>query len=257
MRHKRTTWNSNGATRRRDHFSVTMGVLVVAAATLIAACGSGSSSSEQAPAGGVSTAETQFVQTVKSVLPSVVEVQTQEGLGSGVVIDTTGVIVTNRHVLGSSQTARVRASSGKTFSATIVGTSADSDLAVIRVEGSANLPAATLGDSSKLRVGDVVLAVGNPLGLASSVTNGIVSALNRDVDESSTVALRDLIQTSAPINPGNSGGALVDVNGRVVGIPTLSAVDPEDNQPADGIGFAIPSNSVRSVSTRLLAGRGG
>ena len=122
----------------------------------------------------------------------------------------------------------------------------------VRVEG-ANLPPATFADSSKLRRGDLVLAVGNPLGLESSVTNGIVSALGRTVDESSAVALSDLIQTSAPINPGNSGGALVDVNGKVVGIPTLSAVDPENDQTAVGIGFAIPSNSVKDVSSKLLA----
>jgi S1-C subfamily serine protease len=119
------------------------------------------------------------------------------------------------------------------------------------------LPAVTLGDSSKLQVGDLVFAVGNPLGLSSSVTNGIVSAVGRTVDESSTVALRNLIQTSAPINPGNSGGALVDVNGNVIGIPTLAAVDPDDNQPAAGIGFAIPSNSVKDVSATLTGSSGG
>ena len=135
-----------------------------------------------------------------------------------------------------------------------MGSSPENDLAVIHVEG-ANLPAAKLGDSSKLRVGDVMLAIGNPLGLASSVTNGIVSAVGRSVDESSTVALRGVIQTSAPINPGNSGGALVDVSGRVVGIPTLNAVDPENNQLADGIGFAIPSNSVKGISGQILAGQ--
>ena len=221
--------------------------LVLAGTALLAACSGGSSGSDQA-----STAQTEFVNTVKAVLPSVVEIRSQQGLGSGVVIDTQGDIVTNRHVVGSDTTVQVRASSGKAFSAAVVGASSTKDLAVVRVER-ANLPPATFADSSKLRRGDLVLAVGNPLGLESSVTNGIVSALGRTVDESSAVALSDLIQTSAPINPGNSGGALVDVNGKVVGIPTLSAVDPENDQTAVGIGFAIPSNSVKDVSSKLLA----
>jgi S1-C subfamily serine protease len=199
--------------------------------------------------------QTQFVKTVKTVLPSVVEVRTPDGLGSGVVIDTNGNIVTNAHVVGSSQSLQVRASTGKSYAATLVGSSSENDLAVIHAEG-ANLSAATLGDSSKLRIGHLVLAIGNPLGLASSVTNGIVSAVGRTVDESSAVALRGVIQTSAPINPGNSGGALVDVNGRVVGVPTLTAVDAQNNKLADGIGFAIPGNSVKRIAGQLLAGGG-
>jgi S1-C subfamily serine protease len=199
--------------------------------------------------------QSQFVQSVKAVRPSVVEVASPQGLGSGVVLDRQGDIVTNRHVVEGSKTAQVRDSSGKTFSATVVGTSESHDLAVIRVEG-AGLPTAALADSSKVRVGNLVFAVGNPLGLASSVTNGIVSAVGRTVDETSTVSLNRLIQTSAPINPGNSGGALVDIDGKVVGIPTLAAVDPENNQAADGIGFAIPSNSVKTVSAQLLAAAG-
>lgn len=221
-------------------------VLAVATALLVASCSSGSNRSDHASTDRASGLQTQFVNTVKTVLPSVVEVRSSQGLGSGVVIDTDGNIVTNRHVVGSDPSVVVRASSGESFPANVVRRSADDDLAVINVRG-ANLPAAKLGDSSKLRVGDLVLAVGNPLGLASSVTNGIVSALGRTVDESRAVALRGLIQTSAPINPGNSGGALVDVKGKVVGIPTLTAVDPENNQAADGIGFAIPSSSVKAI----------
>ena len=243
--------NRDDSTRRRRRFRLALPAIVVTATALVAACGRGSGS-EKSSAARASSVQTQFVKTVHAVLPSVVEVRSQDGLGSGIVIDTSGNIVTNRHVVGSAQSLQVRASSGKSFSASLVGASAENDLAVIRVQG-ANLPPATLGDSSKLHVGDLVLAVGNPLGLASSVTNGLVSALGRTVDESSTVALRDLIQTSAPINPGNSGGALVDVNGRVVGIPTLAAVDPEDNQAAEGIGFAIPSNSVKDIAGKLLA----
>jgi S1-C subfamily serine protease len=252
MEHAMPAANREDFTRRRRRFRLALPTVVVTATVLVAACGSGGSGSESSSAARASSVQTQFVNTVHAVLPSVVEVRSQDGLGSGIVIDTSGNIVTNRHVVGSAQSLQVRASSGKSFSASLVGASAENDLAVIRVQG-ANLPPATLGDSSKLHVGDLVLAVGNPLGLASSVTNGLVSALGRTVDESSTVALRDLIQTSAPINPGNSGGALVDVNGRVVGIPTLAAVDPENNQAAEGIGFAIPSNSVKSIAGKLLA----
>jgi putative serine protease PepD len=248
----RTSANTARGTKRRPRVRLALPVVMATAVLLFAACSNGSSDSNEASNAGA--ASTQFANTVKTVLPSVVEVTTSEGLGSGVVIDANGNIVTNAHVVGSSTSFRVRTSSKKTLSATLVGSSPENDLAVIHVEG-ANLPAAKLGDSSKLRVGDVMLAIGNPLGLASSVTNGIVSAVGRSVDESSTVALRGVIQTSAPINPGNSGGALVDVSGRVVGIPTLGAVDPEDNQLADGIGFAIPSNSVKGISAQILAGQ--
>ena len=109
------------------------------------------------------------------------------------------------------------------------------------------------GNSSSVKSGDIVFAIGNPLGLQSSVTQGIVSSLNRKVGEGNGVTLSNVIQTSAEINPGNSGGALVDLSGRVVGVPTLAALDPEfGDAPAVGIGFAIPSNTVRTVADRLI-----
>ena len=124
--------------------------------------------------------------------------------------------------------------------------------AVVHLSDATPKPAA-FADSSKLRVGEIVLAMGNPLGLRSSVTEGIVSSLDRSVAESMDVELSALIQTSAEINPGNSGGALVDLSGRVIGIPTLTAVDPEFGQAqAPGIGFAIPSNTVRRVADGLI-----
>ena len=113
---------------------------------------------------------------------------------------------------------------------------------------------ATFADSSTVEPGGIVFAIGNPLGLQSSVTQGIVSSLSRTVSEDSRVTLRDVIQTSAEINPGNSGGALVDVSGHVVGIPTLAALDPAfRNSPAPGIGFAIASNMVTRVASGLIA----
>jgi putative serine protease PepD len=123
---------------------------------------------------------------------------------------------------------------------------------VLHIDASGLRPAG-FADSSRLQVGDVALAIGNPLGLQSSVTEGIVSALGRTVSEDNGVALPNVIQTSAAINPGNSGGALVDLQGQVIGIPTLAATDPElGGSAAPGIGFAIPSNTVRDIATQLI-----
>jgi putative serine protease PepD len=254
---------THGAERRHRHFVASVAV-VISGVLVAAGCSSGGGNSNEAStsrtnvqeSNSQTSAQAQSVKPLNTVLPSVVEVATPQGLGSGVVIDNRGDIVTNRHVVESNQTVQVRDSSQKTFTANVVGTSRSNDLSVIRAEG-ANLPAVTLGDSSKVQIGEPVFAVGNPLGLSSSVTNGIVSAVGRTVDESSTVALKDLVQTSAAINPGNSGGALIDVDGKVIGIPTLAAVDPENNQPAAGIGFAIPSNSVKDVAATLIAAGGG
>jgi putative serine protease PepD len=123
---------------------------------------------------------------------------------------------------------------------------------VLHIDATGLHPAG-FADSSQLEVGDVALAIGNPLGLQSSVTEGIVSALGRTVNEDNGVALPDVIQTSAPINPGNSGGALVDLQGQVIGIPTLAATDPQlGGGAAAGIGFAIPSNTVRDIAAQLI-----
>jgi S1-C subfamily serine protease len=136
-----------------------------------------------------------------------------------------------------------------------VGASTGNDLAVVRLSGVAPHPA-TFADSSKLQVGDMVLAIGNPLGLASSVSQGIVSFTGRNVSEGNGVTLKSVIQTSAAINPGNSGGALVNLSDQVVGIPTLAAVDQQiGNSAAPGIGFAIASNTVRRVADQLIAAR--
>jgi putative serine protease PepD len=207
-----------------------------------------------APSGQAATLQQTFVDVVKRVRPSVVQIQTQEGLGSGIVFDSRGDIITNAHVVGSATTVMVTTADGKSYPGTSVGSFLQDDLAMVRVRsaGSAQLPAATFADSSKLQVGDMVLAVGNPLGLSSSVTNGIVSAVGRTVSEGNGVVLPDAVQTSAPINPGNSGGALVDLSGAVIGIPTLAATDPQlGGGAAPGIGFAIPSSTARDIGTQL------
>jgi S1-C subfamily serine protease len=190
---------------------------------------------------------------VTAVEPSVVQIQTSEGLGSGIVFDAKGDIVTNNHVVGTAKTFKVTLASGKQVSGTLVGTFAADDLAVIHVDASGLKPA-KFADSSKLRVGQIALAVGNPLGFRSSVTDGIVSALGRTVSEPSGATLPNVVQTSAAINPGNSGGALVDLDGAVIGIPTLGVSDPQMGGAATGIGFAIPSSTVSDIASQLVNG---
>ncbi len=195
--------------------------------------------------------ESQFVRVVDTVGPSVVQIETPQGLGSGVVLDQKGHIVTNAHVVGSANRLTVTLASGKRVRATRVGVFAPDDLAVIKVAASGLRPIRT-ARSDRLEVGDIVLAIGNPLGLRSSVTEGIVSALGRTVSEPNGAAIPSAIQTSAAINPGNSGGALVDLSGRLIGIPTLAATDPQLGGQAPGIGFAIPSNVVRDIAGQLI-----
>ena len=201
-----------------------------------------------APAPGVSG----YADVVHKVLPSVVLIRTASGLGSGVVLDRAGNIVTNAHVAGDATKFEVQLSGDpQPRSASLVGTYPASDLAVIRVSDPEGLIPASFGDSDKAQVGDVVLAVGNPLGLSCSVTEGIVSATGRVVTEPGSASspgtvLPDALQTSAPINPGNSGGALVNTAGQVVGIPTAAA------SSAQGIGFAIPANLVRDIAGQLI-----
>jgi len=189
---------------------------------------------------------------VHELSPSVVQIQTSSGLGSGVVFDSNGDIVTNNHVIGSDTGSFTVTAGARSYGASLIGRFAPDDLAVVHVSG-ANLTPASFADSSALDVGDIAIAIGNPLGLRSSVTDGIVSAFRQGVSEGNGVALPLMIQTSAAINPGNSGGALADLEGRVIGIPTLAATDPElGGTAAPGIGFAIPSNLVKEIATQII-----
>lgn len=196
-----------------------------------------------------------FREVAARVRPQVVLIVSPAGdLGSGVVYDNAGDIVTNAHVVGQGVTTfQVTFFNGQTTGATLVGSYPADDLAVIRVKGAKQLSPATFGDSKSLQTGDIVLAIGNPLGQASSVTEGIVSYNGRTVQESATVTLPSTIQTSAPINPGNSGGALVNIEGQVVGIPTLAAANQQDGGTAAGIGYAIPSSIVTLIAPQLIA----
>jgi S1-C subfamily serine protease len=222
-----------------------------------AAASSAVPSSAVPSSGAASSLEQQYEQVVGRVLPSVVQISTSEGSGSGVVYDARGDIVTNAHVVGTATALQVGlASGGKPLAASVVGVFAPDDLAVIRVQtGAGSLHPASFGRSSSVRAGEIVLAMGNPLGLTGTVTDGIVSATGRTVSEGqgSSAVLISAIQTSAAINPGNSGGALVNLAGQVIGIPTLAAADPQIGGAAAGIGFAIPSDTVTSIAAQLIA----
>jgi len=174
-----------------------------------------------------------------------------EAGGSGVVIGSDGVIVTNEHVIGGAEEITVRFSDGSTAEAEVVGVAPENDLAVIKARGVRGKTAITSGDSGSLSVGDTVVAVGSPLGLDGSVTAGIVSALGRTIAENDGTTIHDAIQTDAAINPGNSGGALVDGRGRLIGINTAIATTGE-NAGSIGVGFAIPVNTVKEVTDRIL-----
>jgi Do/DeqQ family serine protease len=171
------------------------------------------------------------------------------GLGSGVIVRPDGYILTNNHVVDGADHVKVDLTDGRTFDAKVIGTDAPSDLAVIKIDG-ANLHTLALGDSEKVRVGDVVLAVGNPLGVGQTVTMGIVSAKGRATGNGDG-SYQDFIQTDAPINQGNSGGALVNTRGELIGINSQILSTSGGNI---GIGFAIPANMARNVMTQLIDG---
>src|SRR5262245_54263598 len=201
-------------------------------------------------------------------LPSVVTIQVQAGSatgsGSGEVIRDDGYVLTNNHVISAAANGgsiSLLFSNGTSFPAHIVGRDIQTDLAVVKVDGSPSLKPISWGDSSALVIGQPVVALGAPLGLSSTVTSGIVSALDRSVnvpaDNGRTALIVAGIQTDAAINPGNGGGALVDCSGNLVGIPTAGASVPNPQGGSSsgniGIGFAIPSNFARTISDELIA----
>ncbi|MFI5909540.1 S1C family serine protease [Dactylosporangium sp. NPDC051541] len=190
----------------------------------------------------------------EAVLPSVVDISTGEAEGSGVIMTADGQVITNNHVVAGATKLTVTFSTGKTASASVVGTDPAGDIAVIKIQNVSGLTPAKFGDSDALRVGDTVLAVGSPLGLQGSVTAGIVSALHRTIEgEQGGKSIADAIQTDAAINPGNSGGALVNLKGEVVGINTAIATAGE-NSGNIGVGFAISANRARTSADQLAKG---
>ena len=204
----------------------------------------------------VSTIEAQQEAAIAKIEPAVVElvVTTSQGeqIGSGVIIDSKGDIVTNYHIVNGENSITVVLYNGNKEQAQLVGTSTSNDLAVVHIQPFANMTVAQIGNSSALVVGQEVLAIGNPLGITETATKGIVSALNRSVTESTGTTISNAIQTDAAVNPGNSGGALINLQGQLIGIPTLTAVNTESNTAANGVSFAIPSNLVQTVVQQIL-----
>ncbi|MFD5976152.1 MULTISPECIES: S1C family serine protease [Streptomyces] len=197
---------------------------------------------------------------INDVLPSVVQIDASDSLGSGIVYDDKGHVVTNAHVIGEEKSFKVTVATGEAvLDATLVSSYPEQDLAVIKLDEVPDaLKPAKFGDAEKVEVGQIVMAMGSPLGLSSSVTQGIVSALGRTVSESRSgggtgATIANMVQTSAAINPGNSGGALVNLRSEVIGIPTLAATDPQmGDSAAPGIGFAIPVSMVRTVADQII-----
>jgi putative serine protease PepD len=177
--------------------------------------------------------------------------RSQSAEGSGFVYDTSGHVITNQHVVAGATSVRVTFWNGQTYTAHVVGTDPSTDLAVLKVDApSSVLYPLTLADSSKVQVGDNVVAIGAPFGLAETVTAGIVSALHRQMTSPNQFSIDDSIQTDAAINHGNSGGPLLDAQAHVIGV---NAQIESDSGGSDGVGFAIPSNTIKSIATQLIS----
>ena len=245
---------------------------VVAGCTTSSTPSSGASASAGASSGatsGASAASCSVTPVANKVVPSVVTIAAKgpsgAGTGSGEVIRSDGYILTNNHVISIAATdggsVEVQFSDGKSSPATITGRDPQTDLAVLKVQTSRQLKVIALGSSSSVQVGEPVVAIGAPLGLSGTVTSGIVSALNRTVqvpgDNDGTALLVSAVQTDASINPGNSGGALVDCEGKLVGVPTAGATVPspsgESGGGSIGLGFAIPVDLAKSIADEIIA----
>jgi S1-C subfamily serine protease len=248
---------------RRSRAGLRAGALVLLALVLLLVLGIGlfagwqfSRNSSPGAATTTSSASTQAEAVAAKFKQSVVQInvvtEKGEGLGSGTIIDSRGYIVTNNHVVEGAKQIQVLLYDGMQLPAQLTGTDAADDLAVVKITPAAQMAVARIGDSSQLKVAQDVMALGNPLGITQTVTSGIVSALGRNVPEAPGVAIVNAIQTDTAINPGNSGGALIDLEGQLIGIPTLTIINPTFDAPASGIGFAIPSNTVKFIVPQLI-----
>jgi putative serine protease PepD len=220
-----------------------------------------------AAAANVASSDLTVGQVAKAATKSVVEIDatstgdgstfpfgnngSQSAEGTGFVYDTKGDIVTNQHVVSGASTVKVKFSDGSTYTASVVGSDTATDIAVLHVNApSSKLNPLTLADSSKVSVGDGVVAIGNPFGLDGTVTSGIVSAVGREISSPNDTPIEGAIQTDAAINHGNSGGPLLDLHGDVIGITSQIQSEGGGN---DGVGFAVPSNTVKSIAAQLIS----
>src|SRR3954468_9745365 len=212
---------------------------------------------QRTPSAAIADIKTTGALTVNQIYrrtkQSVVEIRTGDGEGTGFVLDGKGDIVTNQHVVAGSSTVQVLFADGRRATGRVLGTDASSDVAVVRVDVPASaLKPLTFADSSQVQVGDAVVAIGSPYGLAGTVTTGIVSALDRTITSPSNYSITGALQTGAAINPGNSGGPLLDTAGRVIGINAQIESSSNGNT---GVGFALDGNTVRKVAEQLVAGK--
>ena len=214
-------------------------------------------SSEDVERSPLFTSDEPVASVAETVAPSVVRIDTATGTGSGIIYDENGSVVTNAHVVLGADTVEIQLADGTRATGKVVGSDPAVDIALVQIEGNLNFRKATFATLDTIRVGQLAVAIGSPFGLEQSVTAGIVSAVNRAVPtlnvENGSRTVLEMIQTDAPINPGNSGGALVDRQGRVVGMNTLIRTDGnvEGNL---GVGFAIPSDTIFLVTERIANG---
>jgi S1-C subfamily serine protease len=236
-------------------------LILVLGAGLLAGWEFGRNNSTSSTTGTGSQATTSqdaaVIATAQEFQPSVVQINVTtekgSGLGSGTIIDSRGYIVTNYHVVEGAKSIMVELYDGTQLPGKLTGVDPFDDLAVVQITPPPHMDVATLGNSSSLQVGQTVIAIGNPLGITQTVTGGIVSALGRDISEGKGGGyILNSIQMDAAINPGNSGGALVDLKGDLVGVPTLTIINPQFESPASGIGFSIPSSRVEFIVPQLI-----
>jgi serine protease Do len=221
---------------------------LVAALAVVVGSGAGTEARAQ------HSRKTPIVEAIEKTRSSVVSVSVprtgrKDAVGTGVIVDENGVIVTNGHVVGGAKAVNVRLADGKELPARVLGTDPQVDLAVLRVDAGAVLPALTLAPAGDIMVGERVIAVGHPFGYVNTVSTGIVSALNREITMPTGAVLTGLIQTDASINPGNSGGPLLNINGELIGINVAL------RDGANGIAFAINADTVKLMLSRYLSAR--